>query len=75
MTTTSFNEFEDLPEWVAAKVRLFRPKDAATWVFSSVPALENRSVMECMNAGEDGQNRVRRYLRDVMGRFFPDAEN
>lgn len=73
MNATPMTRFEDLPEWVTAKVQQFRPKDAETWVFNAVPALE--TVMECMNAGEDGQNRVRRYLRDVMGRFFPNVEN
>jgi uncharacterized protein (DUF2384 family) len=71
MNQTRFEKFEDLPSWVTERVRRFRPKDAETWVFDPVPALENRSVMELMNRDETGRNQVRRYLNDLMGKFFP----
>ena len=65
-----YADFQDLPEWVTTIVRQIRAEDAESWVFRPVPALDNRSVMDWMNAGDDGQNRVRQYLCDVAGRFF-----
>ena len=71
MTEKTFNNFSDLPEWVTKRVRRFRPKDAETWVFDPVSALSDQSVMELMNSGDEGQNSVRRYLNNVMSKFFP----
>jgi hypothetical protein len=65
-----YHNFDDLPAWVTKVVRQMRPKDAEAWVFRSVPALNNRSLLDWMNAGEDGRERVRKYLADVTGRFL-----
>jgi len=73
MTTTTYRTFEDLPEWATTRVLRFRPNDAETWIFDPVPALDNQSFIDVMNQGEDGVNRVRRYLNDLMGKFFPEG--
>lgn len=73
MTTTTYQTFDDLPEWATTRIRRFRPKDAETWIFEPVPALDNQSFIDVMNEGEDGVNRVRRYLNDLMGKFFPEG--
>ena len=65
-----FETFEDLPEWVKNRVERIRPNDARSWVFEPVPVLGNESIMSLMNAGEEGQNRIRRYFIDVAGKFF-----
>lgn len=66
-----FQEFDDLPDWVKEPVRRFRPNDADTWILKPVPALDNRALIDVMNSGEDGERRVRLYLNNVMGKFFP----
>ena len=70
MTDRPYHSFGDLPAWVTTVVRQMRPKDAEAWVFRPVPALDNRSLLDWMNAGEDGLDRVRTYLEDVTSRFL-----
>ena len=72
MTVKKYTKLDELPNWVTAKVHQFRPRDAEKWIFESVSALDNKSVMELMNSGEEGQNEVRRYLTNIAGHFLFD---
>lgn len=74
MVAPTYKTFSDLPEWATSCIRKFRPDDAETWIFHPVPALQNRSFIEVINQGDEGINRVRRYLNDVLGRFFPEED-
>jgi hypothetical protein len=71
MATRKYQNLDDLSEWAASRVRKLRPNDAETWTFEPVPALDNTPFIDMMNRGEDGEHRVRRYLTDLMGKFFP----
>jgi len=73
MATTTYRAFHDLPEWAKSRILRFRPNDAETWIYDPVPALDNQSFIAVMNQGEDGENKLRRYLNDLMGKFFPDG--
>jgi len=70
MTDRPYHSLDDLPTWVTKVIQQMRPKDAEAWVFRPVPALNNRSLLDWMNAGEDGLDRVRKYLEDVTSRFL-----
>lgn len=73
MTTRTYQTFDDLPEWARSCILKFRPADAQTWIFEPVPALENQSVIAVMNEGEEGVDKLRRYLNDLMGKFFSEG--
>ncbi|HVX60907.1 MAG TPA: hypothetical protein VHC19_09905 [Pirellulales bacterium] len=72
MSKTTYEGFDDLPEWAKSRIAKFRPNDAETWIFNPVSALDSQALIDVMNQGEDGVNSVRRYLNDVMGKFFPE---
>ena len=69
---TTYQTFNDLPEWATSRIQKFRPNDAEIWIHDPVPALDNQSFLEVMNQGEDGANQLRMYLDDLMGKFFPE---
>ena len=73
MADKRFHTFDDLPEWAKSRVKRFRPNDASNWIFEPVPALGNQSFIEVMNQGDEGLDRIKRYLNDLMGKFFSDG--
>lgn len=75
MTQCLYRTFPDLPEWAKSRIHLIAPKDAETWIYEPVPALDNQSFIDLMNQGEDGRNTLRRYLNTVMGKFFQEYDN
>jgi hypothetical protein len=70
MSTAAFSQFNDLPVDMQTGIKKFRPHDYATFIFESVPALGNRSVIDVMNDGEKGEQAVRDYVMKVLGYFF-----
>ena len=72
MGEDTYIHFNELPEWATRRIVVFRPNDATTWVQSDpVPALNNKTFIEVMNQGEEGSLQARKYLNDVLSRFFP----
>ena len=74
MSTTKYKTFGELPEWATSRIRKFRPTDAETWIFEPVPALDHQSFIDVINQGEDGVDRVRKYLVALFGKFFPEEK-
>ena len=72
MTGRVYRTFDELPDWARSRIRRFRPNDADTWVFEPVPALDNQSFIDVINQGEDGANALKRYLNDLIGKFFAE---
>ncbi len=72
MSTKQYQKFTDFPDWATSRIYKFRPDDAETWIFNPVPALGNQSILDVINQGEAGKVKVRLYLNNLMGKFFPE---
>lgn len=68
MSTTV--SFDTLPEWLRTPVKRMRPDDYATWIHKPVPALQGRSVASMFQMGELGEQELREYITNVIGKFF-----
>jgi hypothetical protein len=63
-----YKTFDDLPAWLKDRIQQLAGDRAESWVHESVPALSNKTVIAVMNL-EDGEQRMRAYLRAVDGYF------
>lgn len=63
-----YKSFDDLPAWLKDRIQQLAGDRAESWVHENVPALGNKTVIAVMNL-EDGEQRVRAYLRAVDGHF------
>ncbi len=68
-TEPEYSGFADLPRWVRQPVQLIRNGDEEQFVWCPVPALGQQCIMNLMNQGEEGQNRVRSYLNAAVGKI------
>jgi hypothetical protein len=68
--TPRFATFGSLPQWAQEAIVRFCSDDGEAWVVMSIPALGGESFLSIMNQ-EDGEQRARAYLNDVISRFFP----
>lgn len=65
-----YDSFESLPAWAKNAILKFCSDDGATWASKAIPALEGKSFLEVMSR-EDGEEKAKSYLRNVIGKFFP----
>lgn len=63
-----YKSFDDLPVWLKNRIQQLAGDRAESWVHENVPALGNKNVISVMNL-EDGEQRMRAYLRAVDGHF------
>ncbi len=61
-----YKYFEDLPKGFKRRIADLHPRDFEKWVKLSVPALQNKSVVETLTE-EDGYRKVAQYLGKVEG--------
>lgn len=62
--------FDTLPGWLQEPIKKMRPNDYATWIHQPVPALQGRSVAGVFQNGELGEQELRQYITNVIGKFF-----
>ena len=62
--------FDSLPDWLRTPIKQMRPNDYSRWIHQPVAALQNRSVAEVFQLGEVGQQELREYITNVIGKFF-----
>jgi hypothetical protein len=62
-----YNNFQDLPRDIQVALRMFRPIDFETSVSQPIPALGNRSVLDVINGGYEGEVELRQYIATVKG--------
>ncbi len=59
-------EFKKLPKGIQQRIKVIHPDDYEIWVYKSIPALNNRSIIEVINQDE-GIVEVGKYLNKIEG--------
>lgn len=62
-------EFEELPNEIKIRIKRLMPNDFSKWVKVSIPALENKSILETISS-ENGYAKVVQYLINLEGKFY-----
>jgi hypothetical protein len=57
-------DFESLPATIKKRIVELHPRDYKTWVYESIPALNDHSIIETINA-DNGIVQLNKYLRRI----------
>ena len=60
----NFNNYDDLPNHIKARIKRFQGGPGKEWVKQKVPLFANQSVLEIMNR-EDGEDNMMKHLGEL----------
>lgn len=59
-----FKNYESLPERIKERIKTLHPRDYEEWVYVSIPALNNLSIIQTINT-ENGIVELNKYLNRI----------